>query len=254
MSARRKTIAGAAPSRGARRPVHKPRNAARAKREDASDGRGAQRARGAATRNKILDIAEVLFADHGFDGVSIRQITGRAKMPLSQINYHFGSKQGLFVEVIARRAGALNERRLAALADLTGQAAPGAAPSIEQIAECFIRAPLELSAEGGRGWRAYARLIAQLYNTNRWMDVLAGQFNDVAKVYVSAMERALPECRQRDVLYGYQFLLGAMMITFAETERIRHLSTGRDKQESLDEICDRMTKFIAAGFRGLATR
>ena len=45
-----------------------------------------------------------------------------------------------------------------------------------------------------------------------------------------------------------------MMITFAETERIRHLSMSRNKQENLDEICDRMTKFIAAGFRGLAIR
>ena len=230
----------------------KPRATARRSRARASVAPGGQRARSAATRNKILDTAEALFADHGFDGVSIRDITGAAGMPLSQISYHFGSKKGLFVEVIARRAGELNARRLAALNRLAENAAPGKPPAIEEIAECFIRAPLELSTHGGRGWRAYARLIAQLYNTDRWMDELSAQFNDVAAVYVAAMARALPGCANRDVLYGYQFLLGAMMITFAETGRIRRLSKRRAKQENLDEICHRMATFTAAGFRGLA--
>ncbi len=222
---------------------------------DSAESRAAT-PRGMATRHKLLDAAEALFAERGFDGVSIRHITGAAGMPLSQVNYHFGSKQGLFVEVIARRAGALNERRLKALRDLEDSAAPGAVPTIEEIAECFIRAPLELSLGGGRGWRAYARLVAQLYNTDRWMDELTAQFNDVANIYVAAIGRALPGCKRRDVAYGYQFLLGAMMITFAETGRIRRLSRGRaqgrPKAENLDEICRRMTAFVAAGFRGLA--
>jgi hypothetical protein len=106
----------------------------------------------------------------------------------------------------------------------------------------------ELRGTGIRG----QDIIAQLYNTDRWKDELSAQFNDVATAYVAAMARALPDCKPRDLLYGYQFLLGAMMITFAETGRIHRLAEGHGKADNLEEICGRMTRFVAAGFRGLA--
>ena len=53
---------------------------------------------------KILDAAEELFADRGYYGVSIRQITSKAGVELALVNYHFGKKENLFHEVINRRA------------------------------------------------------------------------------------------------------------------------------------------------------
>jgi AcrR family transcriptional regulator len=60
--------------------------------------------RGDTTRLSILDAAERSFAESGFDGVSLRTITERAGVDLALANYHFGTKENLLHEVIARRA------------------------------------------------------------------------------------------------------------------------------------------------------
>ena len=57
----------------------------------------------AATREKILDAAEELFAERGYHGVSIREIVGRAGVDLALVHYYFGPKDALFREVIERR-------------------------------------------------------------------------------------------------------------------------------------------------------
>ena len=67
------------------------------------------------TRDRILDAAERLFVEHGFDGTSMRMITGAANANLAAVNYHFGSKDALVQEVFRRRLADLNERRIAAL-------------------------------------------------------------------------------------------------------------------------------------------
>jgi AcrR family transcriptional regulator len=66
------------------------------------------------TRSRILDAAESLFMEYGFDGTSMRLITGQAGVNLAAINYHFGSKELLFQEVFRRRLTDLN-REIAAL-------------------------------------------------------------------------------------------------------------------------------------------
>ena len=67
------------------------------------------------TKERILSAAEVLFARHGFDGASLRQLTAAAGVNLAAVNYHFGSKDRLVEEVFRRRLDELNSRRLKAL-------------------------------------------------------------------------------------------------------------------------------------------
>ena len=54
------------------------------------------------TKNKILDAAESLFADKGFSGTSLREITSLAEVNLAAVNYHFGSKKELIKSVMSR--------------------------------------------------------------------------------------------------------------------------------------------------------
>ena len=70
------------------------------------------------TKDRILDAAEQLFADSGYDGVSLRQITSAAGVELALANYHFGPKSDLFIAVVRRRADELNHERMALIAAL----------------------------------------------------------------------------------------------------------------------------------------
>ncbi len=47
------------------------------------------------TKEKILDVAEGLFAEYGFNDTSLRTITGKANVNLASVNYHFGDKKNI---------------------------------------------------------------------------------------------------------------------------------------------------------------
>lgn len=200
----------------------------------------------AATPERILDAAEKLFAEAGYDGVSLRQITREAGVELALANYHFGPKLDLFRAVVRRRAEALNAQRFALLAKLDAQA------SIEELIHAFTAPFLERSARGGPGWKNYARVIAQITNSPRWQpDIVATEFDPVARVFIARMQHSFPAAREEDLYWGFHFLLGTMTVTFAETGRVDSLSAGRCKATDLDAIHARMIPFLAAGFRAL---
>ena len=73
------------------------------------------------TKTRILDAAEALFIDGGFDSLSMRQITTSASVNLAAVNYHFGSKDALIEAVLARQLDPLNDARNALLSTFEGQ-------------------------------------------------------------------------------------------------------------------------------------
>ena len=51
------------------------------------------------TKSRIIDAAEQLFMEHGFEATSLRSLTAAASVNLAAVNYHFGSKEELFQEI-----------------------------------------------------------------------------------------------------------------------------------------------------------
>src|SRR5436190_10821825 len=74
--------------------------------------------RASVTKEKILDTAESLFMEHGFEATGLRQITTAAGVNLAAVHYHFGSKEELFQAVLTRRLDPMNQERLELLDDL----------------------------------------------------------------------------------------------------------------------------------------
>ncbi|MEM7467438.1 MAG: TetR/AcrR family transcriptional regulator [Pseudomonadota bacterium] len=197
------------------------------------------------TAGKILDAAEALFADSGYDGVSIRAITRHADVELALVNYHFGTKEALFCQVVERRAADINAARMALLEANKGSQTVGS------IIDAFTRPFLERSLLGG-GWKSYARLIAQIANSPRWTNiVMSAQFDPVAEVFVKNMQTVLPNSDAKNIYWGFHFLLGSMTVTFAETGRIDKLSNGQCKATDLATIHEKMVPFLAAGFESI---
>ena len=87
------------------------------------------------TQDRLLDAAEVLFADQGFS-TSLRSITASAGVNLAAVNYPCGSKDVLIQEVFARRLEPLNRERLRLLDELES-AEPDVVPSLERIVEAL---------------------------------------------------------------------------------------------------------------------
>ncbi len=201
----------------------------------------------AATKKRILDVAEAQFADQGYAGTSLRTIGDLAEMRQSLVSYHFGSKSNLFVAVIERRASVLAAARERRLAELSAAVGP---PDLERVLRAFIEPYLKFMLDGGTGWRNYGRLIAQIANTNYGeFDLVSELFDPTARKFIAALHEALPAASEEEIVWGFTFLLGTMLHVFAQTERVLGLTSGRYDPRDLDRICAHMIPFLAAGLR-----
>lgn len=117
----------------------------------------------ASTRDRILDTAEICFAQRGFDGASLREITSLADVNLGAVNYHFGSKSALFEEVLRRRFEPMNQRRIDLLDAAFDRSAPDP-PPLEELMEAYLRPPVEAF---GTPARATFLLVMQSVNAGQ---------------------------------------------------------------------------------------
>jgi AcrR family transcriptional regulator len=200
-------------------------------------------------RDRILDAAEALFAERGYDGVTLRQIASEARVDVALASYHFGKKLDLFNAVFERRADALNRSRLEALRRVQQANAP-TGPTVEQIIEAFLR-PLELTQENADpGWRHYLALIAYVNNSTYWgKQMMSKLFDDLVQEFIAALRVALPGASDENLYWCYHNLSGALTLTFAQTERIDVLSKGKCLSSDFQAAYDHMIPFVAAGFR-----
>jgi AcrR family transcriptional regulator len=63
------------------------------------------------THDRILDAAKQALMEHGYAGLSTRRVAEQAGVPLSQIHYHFGSKQQLILDLLREENDRLLERQ-----------------------------------------------------------------------------------------------------------------------------------------------
>ncbi len=199
------------------------------------------------TRTRIMDVAEQLFSLRGYDGVSVSEITSTAKLQKSIISYHFGSKLGLWEAVFSRRVEALGAERLRLLGECEN--APGGA-TVRGLIEAFLTPFFDLCRN--QEAQAYARLVAQTSNAAHPQAIEALKlFNPIAKRFVAAFQRLLPEASEAAVVHGFNFFLGSMMLGLARTERVEGLSEGRVSGSDLDALYLYMVAFASAGMQAL---
>ena len=205
------------------------------------------------SRTAILDAAEALFSQHGFDAVTMREVARQARVDSALLHYYFGDKRGLFDAVFLRRAEILNAERLQALDRYEREA--GAAMTLEGVMEAFLRPVLEPSTHRGPGWRNYFALVAQVNNTPVWGgETMTRYFDPVIHRLIDLVKKVLPEAADEDLYWSYHMLSGALTLTLGQTGRIDLLSGGLCRSDDLTSACDHLVPFAAAGFRAACTR
>jgi len=203
------------------------------------------------TRARILDAAERLFAQGGFDGASMRDIALAADVPVALVNFHGGAKEALFETVVARRAETLARHRLDALeASRADQPQLG----LRALLECFIRPYIHLAASGGPQWTAYARLIAHVSADERWRPISERCFDPTVAVFVKELGKALPEAETRQIAGAFVFSISAMLSLATSRWRIEAMAGSQGGLTSgLDEWADFLIDFCEGGFRSALT-
>lgn len=198
-------------------------------------------ARALATKLRVFDAAEKLFAERGFDGATIRDIAAAAGEPVGTIHHHGGGKEALFHRTVARRAETLSRHRLEALERVQS----AGDRTLEGVLAAFVRPFLELSAKDP-GWRNYARLVALVSTDSRWDEISAACFDPVANTFIMAIIDLLPGASRQQVAEGFVYSVSAMLALLTSQNRMSALGAGDDLE---DAQIDYLVRFCAAGFR-----
>ncbi len=184
-------------------------------------------ARPSETLDRVLIAAESLFAENGYDGTTLRQITQLAKVNLAAVNYHHGDKESLYLEIIRRRLQPINQSRLGNLAAAELQAGEAPVP-LDTLVDIMARPLFELYADADHGGRHTARLIGRsLVEPLPFMaQFLATEFQPVMSRFGQALRRHAPTLTPEDFLWRLSFVVGAMLHALATLHRMKDLTRG----------------------------
>lgn len=206
------------------------------------------------TRERILDAAEHLFMAHGYDGTSMRQITGEASVNLAAVNYHFGSKESLMQEVFRRRLDWLNDERMRVLNEMEGLAA-GKPLKPSQIVDGFFGTLLRMADDDQRGGVTFLRLMGRtLTDPSEFIRTfLAHEYAQVVDRYKEALFKALPDVPKAEIVWRFHFMLGATSYAIAGTDSLRLVTDWQiedeDSMDRLDRLVPRLMSFLIGGLR-----
>jgi AcrR family transcriptional regulator len=203
--------------------------------------------RDAATKASVLSAAERLFALHGFQSVSVRDITAEAGVNLASVNYHFGSKDALLFEIFRRRTGELNRERARMLHEASDR--HGGRPPVREILVALIAPPLRWSSpDHARRISVQFIIRARSEGTEAMREVLRTDVSHLRR-FADALIGALPRLAPEEVYWRLHFTLGMIHNNrFAEFDRLHALSDGLTREGDVERLLQRMVDFAEAGF------
>jgi AcrR family transcriptional regulator len=203
--------------------------------------------RGPDTKTTILDAAEALFAEHGYDKTSLRELTRRAGVNLAAVNYHFGGKEKLAMAVLARTIGPINAERTRRL-----DALPGGA-GLADVVRAFVEPTFPTTANCPAGHIAPARDFCRMFG--RMMvdqpaflrTFLVEQFGALGRRFVARLRHGLPRHDAATVWWRMHFMAGAMAHTLHSADGLAHLTGGLCFADDVDAVVEQLVAFAAAG-------
>ena len=206
------------------------------------------------TKTRILDAAEQLFMEHGFEATSLRSLTSAASVNLAAVNYHFGSKEELFQAVLTRRLDPMNQERIALLEKLERESG-GRPLSVERILFAMLIPALKLARDERRGGKNFLRVLGRAYADPAPFirHFLSAQYVEMIARYKEAFLKALPHLSRQELTWRLHFVMGALSYTLAGTDALKLFAqvtaTDRDNDELL---LQRLAPFLVAGLKAPA--
>ncbi|EOW9207448.1 TPA: TetR family transcriptional regulator [Vibrio cholerae] len=198
------------------------------------------------TKEKILDVAEGLFAEYGFNDTSLRTITSKAGVNLASVNYHFGDKKTLVRAVLNRYLEAFMPEMKQSLERLNKR-------DDYDMAEVFeaLRAPLRsLSELRPNGTSRFMLLIGRGYTDVqghlRWF--ITNRYNDVLTLFTDSVLKANPNLTRETLFWRLHFTLGTCVFTMASSQALAEIAEN-DFGSKVDpkSVVDQLIPYLAAG-------
>lgn len=202
------------------------------------------------SKRRLLDAAELLFAERGFEAVSVRDITQLAKANVAAINYHFGTRDGLIALVVTRYLTPVNEERLARL-DVLERKGPGKAVPVEEIINAFVRPLVGLARKFELSERHYCMLLGRIFalQGSGLPKAMDDQMRQLGERFARALGKALPAVAPEELAWRMHFVVGAMIHMLMNQEMHQQLTSTAAGAPTMETTLGRFIRFAAAGLR-----
>ncbi len=204
------------------------------------------------TRTRILDAAEELIAEKGFRSVSLRQITRNAGVNTAAVNYHFGSRDTLVAEVLARVIKPINQQRLRLL-DLAEARTGGPVP-LAEILEAMHRPVVAEMKKSPLQTPVYLRLAGRCLSepTENFSETLVELFREVITRFMAATRATLPHLDDASIFWRMHFSVGTLIYALTHEDRLPLFSGGIIESTDPEDTLRRLIEFTAAGMEAVS--
>ena len=208
------------------------------------------------TKNKIIDAAESLFAEQGFNGTSLREITGKAEVNLAAVNYHFGSKKGLVQAVAEKFLVPLCDHVEHALAERLS--ASDFRVTLEEALEILMRSLLMVNRDNDQALAVFMRLLdlAYMKNQEELRDFLVESYGQRFQGLIRMVREDAAPMEDDEFFWRLHFLLGSITFTLSNYQTISALEKREFHRDdaAVEEVLHRMIPVLAAGFQARADK
>jgi AcrR family transcriptional regulator len=201
-------------------------------------------------KDRILDAAERVFADCGFEGASLRHIVREARVNLAAVNYYFQTKEGLMAAVFRRRFGPLRAEQLGRLRQFE-QAAGRRPLPVEQILEAMLVPALRLAESATASPQPVMRLLGRIASEpNPQVQALLHRDRQPVRTAVfGALRRSLPKVPLADLHWRVEFVWGALAFVLCNPGKLEDETGGLCRPADTQAVLSQMIRFFGVGFR-----
>ncbi|OBT13479.1 TetR family transcriptional regulator [Vibrio sp. UCD-FRSSP16_10] len=201
---------------------------------------------GLETKQKIIEVAESLFAENGFKETSLRRITGGANVNLASVNYHFGDKKTLIRAVLDRYL----EEFMPQLERELDQVELQSEITMQDVFYTLKSPLFHLNNQSDKGAGRFLLLIGRGYSDVqghlRWF--ITTRYGHVLDKFSQAVCRANPNLDKQTLFWRLHFTLGACVFTMASSEALLDIANSEFETDiDVEEIVEQIVPFLASG-------
>ena len=200
------------------------------------------------TKEKILNAAEVLFAEQGFSETSMRLITSVAQVNLAAVNYHFGSKKDLIQAVIDRYFIRFSGKVHIAFSDLEEHEVV----DMNEILEALLIPVIELDETNTDSAANFMRLLGRAYTESQGhlKVFLSEKYGYLLSQFTRLVHKANPDLDNNEVFWRLHFMLGTMVFAMAGHQALKDIAEA-DLNESVDtqRMIDYLIPFLTGSMQ-----
>jgi AcrR family transcriptional regulator len=194
------------------------------------------------TVTRLLDAAEHLFGELGYDAIGMRLLAEKAGVNLGAATYHFGTKEALYIETFMRRFRPTNAERLELLKAAEAKAGGRSLP-VEVVVECMLRPPFE----SGLKHPAFHRFLARnlLMPPPFIHPAIIQEIDPGMRALIAALKRSLPEVPEDLIHLRTMFAMGSLLMFTIHANELPGMTNPKLHEPLLREIIG----YVSAGLK-----